>query len=160
MNRNFSNQLKAMLVLDDITEEGVTIWQDNSFTVQHYSYECRRDRNRFGIPFGDTLPAYLDFTVRVNGVDGGKVFYQRMQPYESFPFSFVFNASFNQMRRLSSCEDAMVATGYLVSLEETYESRPGKHGEAEQMLLHARLLLCNMAYLGRERIFRLTVNND
>ena len=160
MNHLFSNQLKAMLVLDDITEDGVSVWQDNSFTVQHFSYECRRERNGFGIPYGDTLPAYLDFTVRIANGDSGKLFYQRMHPYGSFPFSFLFNASFNELRRISACDDAMVATGYLIGLEETYESRASENGEAEQMLLHARLLLCNIAYLGRERVLKLTVTND
>ena len=160
MNSLFSNQLKALLVMDDITEDGISIWQDNCFTVQHFCYECQRDRNSFGIPYGATVPAYLDFTVRIATGNDGKVLYQRMYQNASFPFSFLFNASFNELRRFSSCEDAMIATGYVIGLDESYSTRIGEEGQAEQMLLHVRLLLCNIAYLGRERILKLTVTND
>lgn len=155
-----SNQLKAMLVVEDITEQGIQVRQGNCFTVQHFSYECRRRRNDAGTPYGPTLPAYLDFTVKVAYGDSGKVFFDRMQRTETFPYSFLFNASFNGMRRLSECEDAMVATGYIVDLEEFYESAPTSDGSAEQMLIRARLLISNLAYLGRERTLDLTITND
>ena len=161
MAGTISNQLKALLVVDDITEQGVTVWQYNGFTVQHFRYECCRRRNESGLPYGPTLPAYLDFTVRIASEDSGKVFYERMRTNETFPYSFLFNASFNTRRQLSECEDALVATGYIVDLEEEYESAPAADGSAEQMLVHARLLLSNLTYLGREdRTLELTITKD
>ena len=160
MPRLLSNQLKALLVTEDITEQGINVLQDNGFTVQHFRYECRRNRNAAGHPYGPTLPAYLDFTVRVSSGEAGKVFFERLRANETFPYSFLFNANFNGMRRLSECQDAMVATGYIIDLEESYDKDPGDDGSAEQMLIHARLLLSNLAYLGRENVLKLTITND
>ena len=160
MAGTISNQLKALLVVENIAEQGINVWQNNSFTVQHFSYECRRRRNDSGKPYGQTLPAYLDFTVRVSSGESGKVFFDRMRTNETFPYSFLFNASFNSMRRLSECEDAMVVTGYIVEVEELFESAPASDGSAEQMLIHARLLISNLAYLGQEHTLNLTITND
>ena len=77
-----------------------------------------------------------------------------------FPYSFLFNATFNASRRLSECQDAMVVTGYVVDVEETYESALSEDGEAEQMLINAKILMSNIKYLGRERNLQLTMTND
>ena len=160
MGTLFSNQLKALLVTENITEPGVVVWQNNSFTVQHFSYMCCRHRDDSGTPYGSTIPAYLDFTVRIAAGSSAKVFYERMRQNESFPFSFLFNASFNDMRKLSEYEDAMVATGYLIDMEETFDKSPVEDGSQEQMLVRGRLLLSNIAYLGREKVLKLTITND
>lgn len=156
----FSNQLKALLVLEDITEQGVSVWQNNCFTVQHYHYLCRRERNDAGIPYGRTVPSFLEFTIRVAAADSAKTLMERMQSQESFPFSFVFNASFAENRRLSDWEDAMVVRGYLVDVEETYDKTQAEAGAQEQMLIKGRLLLSNLAYVGRERVMKLTITKD
>ena len=155
----FSNQLKALLITEDVSEQGVSVWQGNCHTVQHFTYECRRHRNDSGIPYGDTLPAYLNFTIRLADGESGKVFYERMLSHDPFPYSFLFNASFNDMRRLSDCEDAMVASGYIIDLEENYD-KPQEPGSGEQLLLKGKILLSNIAYLGRERVLKLIITND
>lgn len=155
-----SNELKAMLVTEDITESGVNVRQENCFTVQHFSYECSRRRNSAGEPYGPTVPSFLTFTVKVASDNNGKVFFDRIIGSETFRYSFLFNASFNDMRALSGFQDAMVATGYIVDLEEIYESVPAGDGSSEQMLIRAKLLLCNLAYVGRESILNLIITND
>lgn len=154
------NQLKALLVLEDITEQGLDVRQNNSFTVQHFSYTCCRRRNDSGIPYGPTLPAYLDFTVKVVSGNNGKAFFERMQTNETFPYSFLFNANFTTMHHLAEYEDAMVASGYIVDVEEDLESVPVPDGTTEQMLIHVRLLISNLAYLGKERTLKLMITND
>ena len=155
-----SNQLKALLVVEDITEQGVNVWRDNCFVIQHFHYDCHRRRNDAGEPYGPTVPAYLSFTVRVTSDNNGKILFERMQSHDTFPYSFLFNATFNASRRLSECQDAMVVTGYVVDVEETYESALSEDGEAEQMLIHAKILMSNIKYLGRERYLQLTMTND
>ena len=39
-----SNHIKALLFLEDITE-GIPISQDDCFTIQHFNYNCSRQRN-------------------------------------------------------------------------------------------------------------------
>lgn len=155
-----SNELKAMLVLEDISEQGVSVWHGNCFTIQHFSYECRRERDGDGFPYGATLPSTLEFTVKVSAGDSGKHFFKRMGSDETFPYSFLFNATFSANGRLSDCEDAMVATGYLTDVEESYGAVSLSDGSQEQMLIHVKLLLSNLAYLGREKTLNLTLTND
>lgn len=154
------NQVKMLLVLEAITEQGIDVRQNNSFTVQHFSYTCCRRRNDSGIPYGPTLPAYLDFTVKVVSGNNGKVFFERMQTNETFPYSFLFNASFTTAHQLSEYDDAMVASGYVVDVEEEFESAPGPDGTTEQMLIHVKLLISNLAYLGQDRTLDLTITKD
>ena len=155
----FSNQIKALLITEDISEQGVSVWQSNCYTVQQFAYECCRKRNASGTPYGPTTPSYLDFSVRIASLDCGKVFFERMNASRSFPYSFLFNASFNDVHRLSEYEDAMVATGYIINLEEAYD-RPFEDGAQGQMLLKGRLLLCNIAYLGRDNVLKLMITTD
>ena len=79
---------------------------------------------------------------------------------ETSPYSFLFNAVFGANGRLRDSEDALVATGYLVDVEEVYGKVSAEDGTPEQMLIHARLLLSNLAYLGREKTLNLTITND
>lgn len=152
--------LKAMLVAENIAEKGVNVMQSNCFTVQHFSYVCRRSRNDSGLPYGPTNTSYMDFTVRVASEDSGKMFFEHMKANETFSYSFLFNASFNGLRRLSECQDALVASGYIIDLEEMYDKTPLESGMAEQMLIKVRLLLSNIAYLGKERVLDLKITND
>ena len=160
MPRLFSNYLKAVLVMENIAEQDVVVTQTTSFTVQQFSYECSLSRDDSGNLYGQTIPSYLDFTVRVSSDDNGKAFFERMQLNESFPYSFLFNVSFNNVRTLADCEDAMVATGYVVDVEEVYDNALNDEGMAEQMLIKVKLLLSNIAYLGKERILDLKITND
>lgn len=155
-----SNQLKALLVMEDVTEEGVNVWQNSSFTVQHFSYQCRYQRNDAGMPYGPTLPSFLDFTVKISSNESAQQLFERMSMSESFPYSFLFNASFNANRRLAECEDAMVVRGFLVELDEAYDDGNPDKGTQEQMLVRCRLLVCNIAYQGREDVLKLTITND
>lgn len=148
----FSNQLKAMLVTEDIlSQKDLSVSQSNAYTVQHFSYECRRDRTAAGEPFGPTLQSFMDFTIRVSSRESAKLFFERLYINQPFPYSFLFNATFNGVRKLSECEDAMVARGYIVSAREVFDS---------QMLLQVRILLSRIDYLGTENHLELQINQD
>lgn len=159
MSGPFSNQLKALLIAGDITEKGIKVRRTDCFTVQHFHYGCRRLRNDAGIPYGPTVPSYLDFAIRVAAGEKEKVFYDRILRSETFRYSFLFNASFNDKQGLSTYEDALVATGYLVDMEEIH-SDPGPGPTPEQILLRVRLLLSHLVYVGAEKTVKLTITKD
>ena len=146
--------------MEDISEQDVNVSQNNGYTVQHFSYGFSRDSTSQGVPYGETSPSFLDFTVRIASGDSARVFFERMCIPDTFPYSFLFNASFNSVRRLSDCDDAMVATGYVVDVEETYENAAPGREDTRQMLVHVKLLVSNLAYLGREKVLKVTVTND
>ena len=141
-----------MLVTEDvINQKDVSVSQSNAYTVQHFSYECKRDRTRAGEPYGPTLQSFLDFTIRVSSEESAKLFFERLYINQPFPYSFLFNATFNGIRMLSQCQDALVARGYIVSAKEVYDS---------QMLLQVRILLSRIDYLGTDNKLELIINQD
>ena len=156
----FSNELKAVLVLEDITEGGVSMLKNNCFTVQHFFYRVERARDAAGVPFGNNLPSYLDFTVRVASGDSGKAFFERMVSPGNHPYTFLFNATFNSAQKLSQWEDALVATGYMIEAEEVYDKESAGQGSQEQMLIRSRLLLSNLLYTGEDNDLKLNITND
>ncbi|MBO4341067.1 MAG: hypothetical protein J5835_06535 [Bacteroidales bacterium] len=154
-----SNSLKAILVEKNIQGQ-TTINESECLTVQHFSYTCRRRRNDAGLPYGSTLPSYLDFTIKVTSNNNGKGLLNHMSKNEPFQYSFIFNATFTD-NVLSKYEDLLLATGYIVDVEETYENFVLTDKTVNQTLIHARLLLCNITYVGNGDIASyLNVTND
>ena len=136
-----SNHLKAMLYPEDIRsidERKFRIPCDRCFTVLHFSYECKRERNKSGYPFGNTTTTILDFTIRLMSPEDGKPFYHQMQQNEP-----EFNRQY-----VTGYEDAMVVNGYVIDVEDDFTNEPTSEGSTEQMLIHVKLLVANITYIG------------
>ena len=121
---------------------------DKCFTVLHFSYECRRDRNKAGFPFGNTMTTFLNFTIRLMRPEAGKQFYQQMQQNEPGDYTFMFNATLLNHVFVTGFEDAMVVSGYVVDVEDDFSTTPADDGSTEQMLINVKLLVANITYLG------------
>lgn len=151
----FSNQLKAVLFPDTFLEESSNVNKRNCYTVQHFSYKCQRNRNEAGIPYGDTVPSEMQFTIRLTSTDDGKRFYNQMQQNEYFDYTFLFNATYNASGVLQSYEDVMVVSGYVVDVWVDYDNMIQSDGTEEQVLLKVNLLLCSVKYFGKEEKYKL-----
>lgn len=146
-----SNHLKATLYTDDIRsldERRFRIPFDRCFTVLHFSYECRRERNKLGYPFGDTTSTILDFTVRLMSPEDGKPFYRQMQQNEPDYFTFMFNVTLFNRLAVTGYEDAMIVNGYVIDVDDDFTNAPTSEGDTEQMLIHVKLLVANITYVG------------
>ena len=130
-----SNHLKAMLYPEDIRsldERRFRIPCDRCFTVLHFSYECKRERNKSGLM----------------SPEDGKPFYHQMQQNEPEYFTFLFNATLFNRQAVTGYEDAMVVNGYVIDVEDDFTNAPTSEGSTEQMLIHVKLLVANIAYIG------------
>ena len=139
---SLSNHLKAMLYTDDVRlldERRLRIPCDRCFTVLHFSYECKRERNKSGYPFGKTTTTILDFTIRLMSPEDGKPFYHQMQQNEPEFFTFLFNATLFNRQYVTGYEDAMVVNGYVIDVEDDFTN---------EMLIHVKLLVANITYIG------------
>ena len=153
MAKLYSNELKALVVPESIFEVK-SVLQENCMTVQRFNYDCVRERNNSGDSYGPTNPVILSFTVRVNNPADAKRYYEMLANNGHFPFSFLFNATFTENLRLEDYEDGMVCEGYVVSVEQVYESASDSLPTDEQMLLYVRVLLVSTTYLGREKNYQ------
>lgn len=150
-----SNQLKAVLFLEDVTE-GIPMRQEAGFTVQHFDYNCFRTRDRVGKPYGPTNASLMQITVKTLSVNGYKELYSRLNSAELYPFSVIFNATYDGYKILQDYADAMVANGYIVEIEEIFDSIGRKK---EGMMLNMKILLHSLDYLGKRVNRKLLVNH-
>ena len=144
-------ELKAVMIHDNILENPLNILKENSLTIQNLTYDCVHNRNNAGEVFGATEPVILDFTVRVNSPHHAKRFYQESILNNYFNFSVLFNVMWGSNNRMSSYEDGFVANGYVVHVEENYHSGKDSSGLDQHMLLSVKVLVRSMTYLGRDR---------
>lgn len=150
--------LKAVLYNNNVAEVAGSVVQSQCFTVQDYHYHCYRERDAQGNPFGGVLSEYLDFSVVVADIEASKFFYQCMDQSETTPVSFLFNATFGPTGRLTEFEDGLITYGYVVNVDEGCENND-ETGQ-EQVLLHVRMLLSNMLFMGSNSVHYLEITKD
>ena len=158
MNSNRPKYLKAILFTNNLAEVSGSVVQSQCFTVQDYHYHCYRERDEQGNPYGGILSDYLDFTVVVSDLDACKFFYQCMELNENTPMSFIFNANFGPTGRLTNYEDGMITYGYVVNVDEGCMNDDNS-GE-EQVLIHVKMLLSNVFFLGNNAVHFLEITKD
>ena len=158
MNNNRPKYLKAILFTNNLAEVSGSVVQSQCFTVQDYHYHCYRERDDQGNPYGGILSDYLDFTVVVSDLDACKFFYQCMDLSENTPMSFIFNANFSPSGRLINYEDGMITYGYVVNVDEGCMNDDNS-GE-EQVLIHVKMLLSNVFFLGNNAVHFLEITKD
>ena len=140
----FSNQLKAVLFLEDITE-GVPMRQAEGYTIQHFDYNYYRTRDHEGNPYGGSNTSLMDITIKTISADGYKELYRRLHSRELYSCTIVFNATYDGFRILESYADAMVVNGYIVEIEEVFDTMTKKR---QGMMLSMKILLHSLDYLG------------
>lgn len=150
----YSNELKAVVVMENFLENPLNVLKENCMTVQHFNYDCEHKRNESGEVYGATNPVMLEFTVRANSPRQAKAFYKEIVSNEHSNFSFLFNVKYNENQRLSTYEDGMVVNGYIVHIEEKYTSSTQEDGSMTQIELTATLLCRSVTYLGADNNFR------
>lgn len=146
MAGSYSNQLKVVFALEDLCEMSAAILRANCFTVQHFHYRSQRSRDdRTGVTLSDEQPSLLDFTIRIDTPDCGKRLLEQMHEHEVYAYTFLFNATFKETGRLWDYEDALVAQGCIVDIQEVFTG-----GDEEQMLMQVQILLRAITFVGKE----------
>lgn len=145
---NISRHLKGIFVAHDVSDSTCRISRAQCLTLQHYQFDCERQLNEQGMPFGRTLPSTLSFTVRVIDNDDCRSFYKWLVDHQIHDFSIVFNASYDTLQYLSDWDAALVATGYMMEVDEQFSSWNGRQAENQQMTVKMKVLLSEIRFLG------------
>ena len=146
-----SNELKAVVALENILENAENVQKDKCQTVQCFDYECEMKRNNSDKVDGSSRPVILKFSVRINEGSQAKPYYERLMQNGHFYFSFLFNATFGKFQRLSNYDDGMVVDGFVVQVEEEYDSKKDPHDKSEQVRLDVKLMVRSVTYLGKDK---------
>ncbi|MBQ8989688.1 MAG: hypothetical protein IJ067_08350 [Prevotella sp.] len=145
----YSNALKAALFLGNLEDGKLNVTKDLCFTVQHFDYRVERNRDKAGMPYGQHLTTILNYTVKLTAPEDSRVYYRLLTEDHPQAYSFLFNATYSQVGRLSAFDDALVVMGHVVDVEDNYDSAP--EGDlSEQMLIHVKLLVTKIVYKGRD----------
>ena len=144
----YSNELKALLVPEDFLENPMSVLKEQCLTVQHFDYQCEHKRNASGEVYGSTEPVILKFSIRVNSPRQARVFYNNLLSNSDHSYSFLFNATLFNRQYVTGYEDAMVVNGYVIDVEDDFTNEPTSEGSTEQMLIHVKLLVVNITYIG------------
>lgn len=143
-------ELKAIVVMANLLEEGVAITRDQCMSVEHFDYRCARKRDAKGRTYRASEPAILNFSVRINSAEQAQPFYKQLTDSGRCPLSFIFNATFaNTSKRLTDYDDALVVDGYVVDVQEDFQSSPMIEQREQQILFRARMLVRSIIYKGR-----------
>ena len=67
--------------------------QQQGYTVQQFSYACKKQRDETGTTFGVSSGVVVDFTIRVMTNDQ-TLFYDKLKDLGADHYSFVFNGTF------------------------------------------------------------------
>jgi len=150
MAKSYSNHLKAVFYAGNILEEDVlNVMKERCMTIQDFSYQLKRSRDKAGIPYGPTTSTILTFTLRMLHPNDTKQFYIWLNDAHPYSCTFLFNASFTENNRLKSYEDAMVVNGYVVDIEDDYNSALMADGSAEQVVVTVKMLVNTIVYKGQ-----------
>jgi hypothetical protein len=151
----FSNQLKAVLFLGDITEQ-MNLRQEDGYTIQNFDYQSFRSRDKLGQPYGPSNASLAYITLRSISGEGYKNLYNILKQRECYSLSLLYNVKYSEDRLVESYETATVLNGYIVEIEEIFDTNPMV---SQSMILNMKILLHDVDYLGINTHRRLVVNS-
>lgn len=155
-----SNELKAVVVMADMSESGTTVTRDQCMSVDHFLYRCERKRDSDGHTYGANEPVELSFRVRINAAEQARPLYQQLANEEFDTLTFIFNATFSNTKRLSGYEEAMSVEGYIVDIEDDFHSAALTSQDEEQIYLRARMQVRSISYIGQDETKTLCFIHD
>lgn len=149
------SKLIATLYPNSFPQEKGGILIEHCFTLTEFSYQCTRSRNDEGIPFGPTLPSMLEFTFKLRKADDTRSFYSDLSGKTAVTYTFLFNANFDdENKSFKSSDDKMTVTGFLVDINEDYDTYTNTNGElADQILVHAKLVINEFVFTSKDKNF-------
>lgn len=143
----FSNELKALAVLTDMSEPGASATREQCMTVDHFEYCCARKRDKRGRTYGAKEPVELRFSVRINAAEQSQPFYKSLKMFAPCILSFLFNATFSDTKRMSDYDEALAVEGYMVDIQEDYRSTAPTNPDDEQIILRACMSVRSITYI-------------
>lgn len=144
------NELKAVVTMCNILEGEKSITRDNCMSVEHFDYRLERKRDYNGRTLTGNEPTFLNFSVRINAAEQAKPFYDQMTKQDNATWTFLFNASYSDTKRLTDYYEAMVVDGYVVDIQEDFRSAILNDPDEQQVILRARVLTRSITYIGQD----------
>lgn len=153
MSNSSSNELKAIVTLDNYLETPASVLRANCHTLSNLHYNSEYRRNDSNQVYGATDPVILDFSIRIGSSKKANIFYRILVEGSHYNYTFLYNVTFDGNDRISDHEGGMVVDAYVVKIKQEYTSQRTGHDSDEQIILHVKLLVRSITYLGDNKHF-------
>lgn len=154
-----SNHINVALYLGNVRDTGMNIPKSDVFIVQSYNYSCRKSRNQKGLPYGNTNITYLEFSLRNFTEKLETELLRGLQSAVAQEFTFIIDAKYDKSARLEECEDAFIARGFVVDIDEFFSTYYNSSSDDGQRFIRIKLLLSSIKYIGDNNDLELKINN-
>ena len=145
---------RGVVLLDDIREYGFHLTQNLQLntTLETFSYDFTKLINQGNKVFGAHEPTILEFSIRIHTSIQARTLYNSAYQNESMRFSFLFDPEYREtgasrVNKISNYKYGLVVDGYIVHLEEEYNSDKDSSGLDRQTIIHIRLLLRSVTHI-------------
>lgn len=156
MNKLYSNELKAVLILDNFQDTPQSVLRENCIMVSHIDYHCEFRRNNSNTVYGAVDPVILNFSIRIGSAKKGNPFYRQLVENGHNMYTFLYNVTYDQNDRIDTYEDGMIVDAFVVKVDQEYTTQHTGLDSDEQIMLRVKLLVRSITYLGTDKNFTST----
>lgn len=156
MNKLYSNELKAVLILDNFQDTPQSVLRENCIMVSHIDYHCEFRRNNSNTVYGAVDPVILNFSIRIGSAKKANPFYRQLVENGHNMYTFLYNATYDQNDRIDTYEDGMIVDAFVVKVDQEYTTQHTGLDSDEQIMLRVKLLVRSITYLGTDKNFTST----
>lgn len=160
MSRLLSNEIKVSLYLGNLNEENTILRKEDCVTVVQYRYDSVRNIDKKGFPIVNSPSILLDITLRNFSHKVSKHFLTEISRNSPSDYTFLFNASFDDNKVLKNSEGRMIARGYVVEIEESFDSNNSENSTVDRKLMKLKILLSQMTFNSENSKCIFNISND
>lgn len=156
MNKLYSNELKAVLILENFLDTPGSVLRENCIMVSHIDYHCEYRRNDSNSVYGAVEPVILNFSIRIGSAKKANPFYRHLVENGHNMYTFLYNVTYDQNDHIDTYEDGMIVDAFVVKVDQEYTTQRTGRDSDEQIMLHVKLLVRSITYLGTDKNFTST----
>lgn len=128
--------------------EAITIVKRRDcYVIQNYKYASSHPRDEQGKPYATTNCALIDVVISVDTLRTIQTFYQQLCSNEAFTYTIFFNVTYDSQNAIESYDQAIKMEGYVVDMEENFDTEASGPEEQKQMTCKVRILLSKVKYV-------------
>lgn len=160
---------KAYILTEDVRNASIDdkgryqLASNSCYLLQSMNYSMHRCRQENGTPYNTSNMVILELTVQQSEHTSFQVFYSCLKESQSHTFSMLFDATLEGESVLKDYGSAMVLSGYVVDIEETFHGgltslSPGTKDELMQLTV--KVMVDHVTYVGQTSDVNITLYNN
>lgn len=141
-----SNNTKAVMTPQDFEAVAIVNRRD-CYVIQNYKFASSHPRDEKGRPYATTNCALMDVVISIDTFRTIQTFYQKLNSNEAFTYTIFFNVTYDSQNAIESYDQAIKMEGYVVDVEEDFDTEASGPDERKQMTCKVSILLSKVKYV-------------